>query len=153
MTPRALLLAAALAWPGVGWSQPAQKCLVLEGGRIKEAPCDPSKTIQVPSVSGEPVLSGGSGPGSGMLRALCERLSPEAIAQLQPHRYTPAEIDRMRAAVRKKLTRTGKRWVYGRPGEPSQAVDVIEPPSEEAVKNYLLVYIAAGITAEELEKQ
>jgi len=103
MTRRALLLAAALAWPGVGWSQPAQKCLVLEGGGIKEAPRDPSKTIQVPSVSGEPVLSGGSGPGSGMLRALCERLSPEAIAQLQPHRYTPAEIDRMRAAVRKKL--------------------------------------------------
>lgn len=67
--------------------------------------------------------------------------------------YTPADIDRMREAVRKKLTRTGKQWVSGRLGEPSQAVDVIEAPSEEAVKNYLLVYIAAGITAEELEKQ
>jgi len=141
LTRRALLLAAALAWPGVGWSQPAQKCLVLEGGRIKEAPCDPSKTIQVPSVSGEPVLSGGSGPGSGMLRALCERLSPEAIAQLQPHRYTPAEIDRMRAAVRKKLA-VYSRWLSGE-----------IPPTDAAVEDRLRTYIAAGITAEELEKQ
>jgi len=131
LTRRALLLAAALAWPGVAMAQTSM------------------------GTSGGGAMCGNPDRGTWWVAraGTCYAADDPAKHCAPARRYTPAEIDRMREAVRKKLTRTGKRWVYGRPGEPSQAVDVIEPPSEEAVKDYLLVYIAAGITAEELEKQ
>ena len=82
--------------------------------------------------------------------------------------YTPAEIDRMREAVTRQLTtEEPMRWCVktDQPGQTSRSFPtcpvgwqditgkMVVIQSAAAIEDRLRTYIAAGITAEELEKQ
>jgi hypothetical protein len=257
MTRRALLLAAALAWPGVAWGQTTGGGGFVSGiAHAINGFCPPGKSCPVDGVitrrlrgdgeyvvePGEAVLritligAGGNGSkdgtpgGSGAIRQVSMFVSPgqhipysigqpgdadkpggntrfgdyvaygggsrpigdgakgmpgtillESIGDATvtacppcptctPHRYTPAEIDRLREAVRKRLTVVehwqrcaGNGEVGGLArgnwlncssiGLMKQSVDISKPAPNAEIEDRLRTYIAAGITAEELEKQ
>lgn len=190
MTRRALLLAAALAWPGVAWGQSGTICVRdgvtwnSLGGRCDEeraagmgAPSGGAAGCPAPSIplNGQCVVVIGSAAGCYSSTPTKDKLKamqqPSGLTGMgfgttscrAGRSYTVAEIDRMREAVRKKLTvmapfspctpKAGNAGCGCVPKEICDGPPLPIPPSEEAVKDYLLVYIAAGIGPDELEKQ
>jgi hypothetical protein len=121
MTPRALLLAAALAWPGVTWGQ-----------------------TSMGTSGGGGAICGNPDRGTWWVAraGTCYAADDPANRCAPARRYTVADIDRMRAAVIEKIgikTQDGH-WK-------------MNTFSSAEVEDRLRTYIAAGITAEELEKQ